>query len=195
MSDIHHFDVSQAASVPLPSTPLSPMLPQAEEVQPRSKADPNALQDSNARASGRDTNDDAAVSNETLNNNDQPQYEDPLFLSQHKKTNVSRKQLQVDYPKADKRKLKKFYTRQNDLIDAFLASGDEERLAVLDMEANGPKIKIAIYGSSAVNFCLFVIQMYAAISTGSLSLFATAADAFVSDNMSHLAQMNLLTIG
>ncbi|KAE9972061.1 hypothetical protein BLS_004201 [Venturia inaequalis] len=47
------------------------------------------------------------------------------------------------------------------------------------MEANGPKIKFAIYMSSGVNFCLFVIQMYAAITMGSLSLFATAADAFM----------------
>ncbi|KAE9977661.1 hypothetical protein EG328_001876 [Venturia inaequalis] len=47
------------------------------------------------------------------------------------------------------------------------------------MEANGPKIKFAIYLSSGVNYCLFVIQMYAAITTGSLSLFATAADAFM----------------
>lgn len=49
------------------------------------------------------------------------------------------------------------------------------------MQNNGPKIKFAIYMSSGVNFCLFVIQMYAAITTGSLSLFATAADAFVGD--------------
>jgi hypothetical protein len=184
MSDIHRFDVSHAALVPLPSTPLSPKLPQAEVIQPRSTAEPNALWEGDDRANGRDTNDNAAKSNETVNNEEQPQYEDPLSLSQHKKADVSRKQLKVDHPKADKKKLKKFYTRQNDLIDTFLASGDEERLGILDMQANGLKIKIAVYGSSAVNFCLFVIQMYAAISTGSLSLFATAADAFVSKEMS-----------
>lgn len=113
--------------------------------------------------------------------NSNNEYEDPLSLGPYKRPNVSAKQLKVEHPKANKRKLKKFYTQQNQLIDQFLQSGDEERLQALDMEANGPKIKFAIYMSSGVNFCLFVIQMYAAITTGSLSLFATAADAFVSD--------------
>jgi hypothetical protein len=116
--------------------------------------------------------------------NSDNEYEDPLALGAYKRPNVSAKQLKVEHPKANKRKLKKFYTRQNQLIDQFLQSGDEERLQALDMEANGPKIKFAIYMSSGVNFCLFVIQMYAAITTGSLSLFATAADAFVSDAVS-----------
>ncbi|KAF2430797.1 hypothetical protein EJ08DRAFT_633235 [Tothia fuscella] len=115
----------------------------------------------------------------TVNAAGDVEYEDPLGLGQLKKPNVSQRQLKVEHPKANKKKLKKFYTRQNELIDQFLASEDEERLGVLDMELNGPKIKFAIYASSGVNFCLFVIQMYAAISTGSLSLFATAADAFM----------------
>jgi uncharacterized membrane protein YgdD (TMEM256/DUF423 family) len=75
--------------------------------------------------------------------------------------------------------VKKFYTRQNALIDQFLQSGDEERLAALDTIENGPKVRFAVNASFVVNFCLFVIQLYAAISTGSLSLFATAADAFM----------------
>jgi hypothetical protein len=108
-----------------------------------------------------------------------PTYPDPLSLRQHKRPEISEKKFAAEHPRATKRKLKKFYNGQNELIDKFLQSGDEERLAVLDMKLNGPKIKIAIYGSSAVNFCLFVIQLYAAISTGSLALFATAADAFV----------------
>jgi hypothetical protein len=65
------------------------------------------------------------------------------------------------------------------LIDQFLQSGDEERLAALDHLENGPKVKFAVNASFVVNFFLFIIQMYAAISTGSLSLFATAADAFM----------------
>ena len=87
--------------------------------------------------------------------------------------------MKTDYPTANKRHMKKFYTRQNALIDQFLQSGDEERLAALDTIENGPKVKFAVNASFAVNFCLFIIQMYAAISTGSLSLFATAADAFM----------------
>ena len=111
----------------------------------------------------------------TVDSND-----DPLGFGQHKRGNVTTKQLKEDYPKARPRKMKKFYSKQNALIDQFLGSGDEERLAALDLEENGKKIKIAVYGSFLINLALFVIQLYAAISTGSLSLFATATDAFVS---------------
>lgn len=34
----------------------------------------------------------------------------------------------------------------------------------------GPRIKFAVYASFTVNFFLFVIQLYAAISTGSLAV-------------------------
>jgi hypothetical protein len=104
---------------------------------------------------------------------------DPLSLSQHKHQNVTRRQMKIDHPKGNQRKLKKFYTKQNELIDQFLNSGDEERLQAVDEAKNGPRVRFAINASFVVNFCLFVIQLYAAVSTGSLSLFATAADAFV----------------
>lgn len=107
---------------------------------------------------------------------------DPLGFGQHKRCNITTKQLKQDYPKAKPRKIKKYYSKQNTLIDQFLGSGDEERLAALDLEENGTKIKIAVYGSFLINLGLFVIQLYAAISTGSLSLFATATDAFVSSS-------------
>jgi hypothetical protein len=107
--------------------------------------------------------------------------EDPLGFAQHKRANIKTKELKSEYPSSKRpRKLKKYYSKQNALIDAFLGSGDEERLAALDIEENGKKIKIAVYGSFLINLGLFVIQLYAAISTGSLSLFATATDAFVS---------------
>ncbi|KAF2727463.1 hypothetical protein EJ04DRAFT_137478 [Polyplosphaeria fusca] len=105
--------------------------------------------------------------------------EDPLDLGKHRRSNVSQRQMKIDHPDANKRHMKKFYTRQNALIDQFLQSGDEERLAAIDTLENGPKVKFAVNASFLVNFCLFIIQMYAAISTGSLSLFATAADAFM----------------
>lgn len=87
--------------------------------------------------------------------------------------------MKEDHPNAKEKSMKKFYARQNTLIDQFLQSGDEERLAALDMVENGPRIRFAVNASFIVNFCLFIIQLYAAISTGSLSLFATAADAFM----------------
>ncbi|KAH7392934.1 cation efflux family-domain-containing protein [Pyrenochaeta sp. MPI-SDFR-AT-0127] len=104
---------------------------------------------------------------------------DPLGYARYRRDAMTQKQMKADHPLAKPKHMKKFYTRQNALIDQFLQSGDEERLAALDHLENGPKVRFAVNASFIVNFCLFVIQMYAAISTGSLSLFATAADAFM----------------
>jgi divalent metal cation (Fe/Co/Zn/Cd) transporter len=41
------------------------------------------------------------------------------------------------------------------------------------------QLKIAVYGSVLANVVLFVLQLIAAISSGSLSIFATMADAFM----------------
>ncbi|GJN69684.1 hypothetical protein PCL_04612 [Purpureocillium lilacinum] len=89
------------------------------------------------------------------------------------------KQLAANHRLRQRRKIKKFYTKQNELIDQFLGVEDEERLATDEEIRMRPRIKFAVYASFAVNVCLFVIQLYAAISTGSLALFATAADAFM----------------
>ncbi|KAI4862642.1 hypothetical protein F4820DRAFT_463511 [Hypoxylon rubiginosum] len=104
---------------------------------------------------------------------------DPLNFGRHRRDNVSQRQMKIDHPNGNKRKLKKFYTRQNELIDQFLGADDEERQQVEEDARVAPKIKFAVNASFTVNFCLFVIQLYAAVSTGSLSLFATAADAFM----------------
>ncbi|KAK6223650.1 cation efflux family protein [Colletotrichum tabaci] len=103
---------------------------------------------------------------------------DPYDFGRHRRDNVSKKQMAIEHPKGNKRKLKKFYNRQNVLIDQFLGAEDEERQQVAEDARMGPKIKFAVNASFTANFCLFVIQLYAAVSTGSLSLFATAADAF-----------------
>ncbi|KAH9886559.1 hypothetical protein F4778DRAFT_786660 [Xylariomycetidae sp. FL2044] len=104
---------------------------------------------------------------------------DPLNYGRHRRDNVTQRQMKIDHPKGNKKQLKKFYTRQNELIDRFLGADDEERLQVEEDVRMAPKIKFAVNASFTVNFCLFVIQLYAAVSTGSLSLFATAADAFM----------------
>jgi hypothetical protein len=88
------------------------------------------------------------------------------------------------------RKVKKYYNRQNALIDAYLGSNDEEAAEVEDTLQNGWKVKLAVNGSFSVNCFLFIIQMYAAVSTGSLSLFGTAADAFVSLPYRRLIRLN-----
>lgn len=169
-----------AGPTPLPITPYQPT--GSTDIQRSTTTASASLEaiDEKAPIKFDATNNQQYHTGQTQRNSDS-EYEDPLSLSAYKRPNVSSKQLKADHPKANKRKSKKFYTQQNQLIDQFLQSGDEERLQVRDMEANGPKIKFAIYMSSGVNFCLFVIQMYAAITMGSLSLFATAADAFVGD--------------
>lgn len=78
--------------------------------------------------------------------------------------------MKIDHPEGNKRKLKKYYTRQNKLIDQFLGAEDEEQKQIEDDIRYKPKIKFAVRASFIVNFCLFIIQMYAAISTGSLSV-------------------------
>ncbi|EMR63588.1 putative cation diffusion facilitator 1 protein [Eutypa lata UCREL1] len=95
---------------------------------------------------------------------------DPLGFGRHRHQNVTRQQMSIEHPKGNTRKMKKFYSRQNDLIDQFLGADDEERLKVEEDVRMGPKIKFAVNASFVVNFCLFVIQLYAAISTGSLSM-------------------------
>lgn len=95
---------------------------------------------------------------------------DPYDFGRHRRDNVSKKQMKIEHPKGNKRKLKKFYNRQNELIDQFLGAEDEERQQVAEDARMGPKIKFAVNASFTVNFCLFVIQLYAAVSTGSLSV-------------------------
>lgn len=78
--------------------------------------------------------------------------------------------MKIDHPEGNKRKLKKYYTRQNKLIDQFLGAEDEEQKQIEEDIRYKPRIKFAVRASFIVNFCLFIIQMYAAISTGSLSV-------------------------
>lgn len=95
---------------------------------------------------------------------------DPLDLGRHRRNGVTSHQLKSDYPNGNQRKLKRFYAQQNELIDRFLGAEDEERLRVEEDARMAPRIKFAVNASFAVNFGLFVIQVYAAASTGSLSV-------------------------
>lgn len=110
--------------------------------------------------------------------------EDPYSLRASKREDDDKRKFIHDILKVSShgkaRKVKKYYNRQNALIDAYLGSAEEEAAEVKDTLQNGWKVKLAINGSFSVNFFLFIIQMYAAVSTGSLSLFGTVADAFVS---------------
>ncbi|KAK0707455.1 cation efflux family-domain-containing protein [Lasiosphaeris hirsuta] len=127
-----------------------------------------------AQATVHTVRDDSALSSSVANNTD------PLDLGRHRRENVSKKQIKLDHPEGkNKKQIKKYYTRQNKLIDQFLGADDEEQNKIEEDIRFKPKIKFAVTASFFVNFFLFVIQMYAAIATGSLSLFATAADAFM----------------
>lgn len=112
-----------------------------------------------------------------------------MDFERRKRDNVTSAQMKKDYPSGNKRKLKKYYTRQNELIDTFLGSGDEERLAIAEEIKMGPRIKFAVNASFGVNFCLFCIQMYAAVSTGSLSV-SCAMQPMLSSSEGHHADQS-----
>jgi hypothetical protein len=97
---------------------------------------------------------------------------DPFNLTSRRREDVTKEQIKNDYPQGDARLLRKFYTRQNKLIDQFLGIDDEERAQAEEEARVAGKIKFAVNASFVVNFCLFVIQLYAAISTGSLAVWA-----------------------
>ncbi|KFH43251.1 Metal tolerance protein-like protein [Hapsidospora chrysogenum ATCC 11550] len=84
------------------------------------------------------------------------------------------------------RKLQGFYENQNSVIERMLKSVEQHR-AEARQEAGDDQLKfrIAVYGSLAANIVLSALQLYAAISSGSLSLFTTMADA-VFDPLSNL---------
>ncbi|KAF9364795.1 hypothetical protein BGX34_000342 [Mortierella sp. NVP85] len=77
------------------------------------------------------------------------------------------------------KKVREFYREQNELIAELLDPAEGREGAQEQEERNQVKLKIAIYGSFSVNVMLFLLQLYAAISSKSLSLFATMADAFM----------------
>jgi hypothetical protein len=76
------------------------------------------------------------------------------------------------------RKVQKFYETQNENIERMLKPV-EEHLAEAKAEAGAEHLKfqIAVYGSFAANIALAGLQIYGAVSSGSLSLFTTMADA------------------
>ncbi|KAK4164887.1 metal tolerance protein 3 [Cladorrhinum sp. PSN259] len=84
------------------------------------------------------------------------------------------------------RQVEGFYQAQNETIERFLKSVEEHR-AEARQEAGDDHLKyqIAVWGSLAANVILTVLQLYAAISSGSLSLFTTMADA-IFDPMSNV---------
>lgn len=84
------------------------------------------------------------------------------------------------------RKLQGFYQAQNDTIERLLKSVEEHRAEARQEQGDDHlKVQIAVWGSLAANVILTALQLYAAISSGSLSLFTTMADA-IFDPMSNI---------
>lgn len=79
-----------------------------------------------------------------------------------------------------------FYNRQNETIERLLKPV-EEHVAEAKQEYGDDKLKykIAVWGSFAANIVLCALQLYGAITSGSLSLFTTMADA-IFDPMSNV---------
>ncbi|KAJ5664524.1 hypothetical protein N7507_005255 [Penicillium longicatenatum] len=84
------------------------------------------------------------------------------------------------------RKLQGFYENQNENIERMLKPVEEHVRAARELNSeNSLKYKIAVYASFAANVVLCAVQIYGAVSSGSLSLFTTMADA-IFDPMSNL---------
>lgn len=84
------------------------------------------------------------------------------------------------------KKLEEFYEAQNENIERLLKPVDDHRRAAKEEgDANHLKYKIAVIGSFVANVILAVLQLYAAISSKSLSLFTTMADSLF-DPLSNL---------
>ncbi|KAF2874013.1 hypothetical protein BDV95DRAFT_604227 [Massariosphaeria phaeospora] len=98
------------------------------------------------------------------------------------RANTSRKRdgfgpLTLNKKAAQARKLEQFYETQNENIERLLKPvADLRREAKEEEGANHLKYRIAVVGSFVANVLLAVLQLYAAVSSGSLSLFTTMAD-------------------
>ena len=84
------------------------------------------------------------------------------------------------------RRVTGFYQAQNDTIERLLKSVEEHRAEARQEQGDDHvKFKIGVWGSFMANVVLAILQMYAAISSGSLSLFTTMADS-IFDPMSNI---------
>lgn len=75
------------------------------------------------------------------------------------------------------KRVQKFYEEQNEEIRSFLKSVEEHQQDIEDTQtASGLRYQIAVKGSFVANVCLSGLQLYAAISSASLSLITTMVD-------------------
>ncbi|CAL1694622.1 unnamed protein product [Somion occarium] len=97
---------------------------------------------------------------------------DPFSLRNGVKTEDELSQL-----RQRRKNLENFHRRQNNLISYVLTPMDEHtEQAKVETEASRLPVKIAVWTSLIANFALCVLQLYAAVSSLSLSLLATGID-------------------
>ena len=202
----HESDNSQAQS------PTRTATPQASPPQTQVGSNPKAAT-STALESERIIDDpalrrtaatlDIDPDQEELERQPRPSYteeNDPLLLSTRLKTNdqitgirhnISRRNslvgtLNLTKDAAKARKVGEFYEEQNEKISRLLKPVDEHRREAKELnESNALRYKVAVHASFAANVCLAILQLYGAISSKSLSLFTTMADALF-DPLSNL---------
>lgn len=76
------------------------------------------------------------------------------------------------------KRLEKFHRKQNDLIQSLLKPMEEHTQEAREDEANFHfSVRVAVWASLFANLILCVLQLYAAVSSVSLSLIATGIDA------------------
>ncbi|KAL2157062.1 hypothetical protein VTH06DRAFT_7061 [Thermothelomyces fergusii] len=95
------------------------------------------------------------------------------------------------------RRVEGFYRAQNETIERLLKTVEEHRAdARQEQGEDHLKFKVAVWGSLAANIVLTALQLYAAVSSGSLSLFTTMADA-IFDPLSNITLIltNRATVG
>ncbi|KAI8962195.1 cation efflux family-domain-containing protein [Daldinia sp. FL1419] len=84
------------------------------------------------------------------------------------------------------RRVQTFYHKQNDTIKQMLKTVEEHSIdAQNEAGDDNLRVKIAVVGSLIANICLAILQIYGAVTSGSLSLFTTMADA-IFDPLSNL---------
>ncbi|KAG0646733.1 Metal tolerance 3 [Hyphodiscus hymeniophilus] len=165
------------------STAFEPVTPGGEEHDPISRHQTNAMSDLEGQRPPKYTpeNDPYQLS---------AAYKNPSELHDIA-ANTSRKRdgcgpIKFNRDAYKARKLQKFYETQNENIERMLKPVADHR-AEAKQEAGDDHLKfqIAVYGSFAANIALAGLQLYGAISSGSLSLFTTMADA-IFDPMSNV---------
>jgi len=94
-------------------------------------------------------------------------------VSQSNSNNATKKQRYEK--KASPKELREFYEAQNTKIQKLLKSVEEHRSSAKDAQGDtAVKYKIAVVGSFVANILLAGLQLFAAIKSGSLSLFTSS---------------------